>query len=323
MPLWQILFLLLLLLMAAATAAIILCARRAGHTIGQPKSPAPSVSSSPPSVAKTIHVEIYDAEELIQFAPIDLPPDRLPDSFEASTTIHLGERNFEVVEARPMTAAEFIASGKLRLVLREVKIEQVNVKDLLFSLPTIDGVLPPIAEGSTKLNKQVTEIHEDDWRQVEFVAIAQQDQIDEQVAAIRRIYEEQRTEEGYFRKLHVREQFATPLAGTKLTVANLIAAFDAPPMQLDGISVHGVAGQVLNGFAIRLLSGVELLGVTDDAGQIVALCLSQAQPNNALERDLPSLARFAREQQLCLVNWCRAEQLAPEESAFRAYFENA
>jgi hypothetical protein len=323
MPLWQILFLLLLLLMAATTAAIIVWARRAGQTIGRPTSATRSASASAPPVAKTIHVELFDVDELIQFEPLDLPPDRLPDSFEASTTIHLGERNFEVIEARPMTAAEFIASGKLRLVLREVRIEQVNVKDILFSLPTIDGVLPPIGEGSTKLNKQVVEIHEDDWRQVEFVARAVQDQIDEHRRAIRRIYEEQRTEHGYFRKLHVREQLATPLAGTNLTVANLVAAFDAPPMQLDGVSFHGVAGLVEGGFAIRLLSGIELLGVTNRMGHVAALCLSHAPPNNALDRDLPALARFAREHDLCLVNWCRAEQLPPDESAFHAYFENA
>jgi hypothetical protein len=222
-----------------------------------------------------------------------------------------------------MTAAEFIALGTLRLVLRELKIEQVNVKDILFSLPTIDGVLPPIAEGSTKLNKQVVEIHEDDWRQVEFVAMSRQDQIDEHLSAIRRIYDEERVDDVAFCKLHVRDSLTTPLAGTKLTVANLIAAFDAPPMQLDGVSFHRVPGLVASGFAIRLLSGIELFGVTNDAGQVTALCLSQAQPNNALERDLPALSRFAREHGLCLVNWCRAEQLPPEESAFRAYFENA
>jgi hypothetical protein len=324
LELWQIGFLLLLLLMAAAIAAILIRARRVSvMPFAKPFAPA----SSPPSPShsasrQSIHVEMFDAEELIQFQPVDLPPDRLPPSFEASTTLHLGDRNFQVVEARPMTAAEFIASGKLRLVLREVRIEQVDVKDILFSLPTIDGVLPAIAQGSTKLNKQVVEIHEDDWRQVEFVALALQDHIDEHLRAIQRIYEEERVDDAGFRKLHVRESLTVPLAGMKLTVRDLLAAFDTPPAQLDGIAFHGVAGLVANGFALRLLSGIELLGAVDDVGQVVALCLSHARPNNALERDLPALARFAQRYQLSLINWCHVEQLPTEESAFRGYFEN-
>jgi len=325
LPLWQIGFLLLLLLMAAAIAAIIIRARRIS-TIPVRMPPATSSLSSPTSstsdATRTIHVEMFDAEELIQFAPIDLPPERLPPEFESATTIHLGDRDFEVVEARPMTAAEFIASGKLRLVLREVRIEMVEVKNILYSLPTIDGVLPPIAEGSTKLNKQVVEIHEDDWRQVEFVALAQQDAIDQHLRAIRRIYEEERVDDAGFRKLHVRDSLRTPLAGTKLKVADLIAAFDAAPTPLEGIAFCGVAGLVDNGFAVRLLSGIELLGVVDDAGHIAALCLSHARPNNALARDLPALARFAQSHQLSLIDWCPVEQVPPEESALRAYFEN-
>ena len=218
MPLWQILFLLLVIFLALATAAIIIWARRVGPVVAPPRAPAlvpaPWKSQSVPSpAADTIHVELFDAEELIQFQPIDLPPDRLPDSFEAATTMHLGDRDFEVVEARPMTAAEFTVSKKLRLVLREVRIEKAALKDILYSLPTIDGALPGIAEGSTKLNKQVVEIHEDDWRQVEFVAQALQEQIDEQLRAVQQIYDEERVKIG-FRKLHVRESLTAPLAGT-------------------------------------------------------------------------------------------------------------
>ena len=237
--------------------------------------------------------------------------------------MHLDQGDFEVVEATPMTAAEFRRTGNLRLVVRERKIVKLDPGELLYSLATISNELPPIQPGTTKLQKQVVELHEDDWRQVEFVAIAQQEQIDAELAAIGRVYEEQRTEEGIFRAIHVRAGLAAPLAGTAITLAELFAAFDPPPVQLDGIAYRDVAGLVANGFALRLLSGIELLGIVDEAEHITVLCLSHARPNNAIERDLPVLARFARAHRLCLINWYRAEQFPAEESALRALFQIA
>jgi hypothetical protein len=317
MPLWQIGFLLLLLLMAAAIAAIIIRARQ----YGRPQS-APEPSTSPPPPGK-IRVEMIDASMKHHFQPTYFAPEQLPESFEAATTMHLDQGDFEVVEATPMTAAEFRRTGQLRLVVRERKIVKLNPSELLYSLATISNELPPIEPGTTKLEKQVVELHEDDWRQVEIVAMVQQEQIDAELAAIRRIYEEQRTEEGYFRAIHVRAGLAEPLAGTAITLAELIAAFDPPPpSRLDGIAYRDVAGLVANGFALRLLSGIELLGVVDEAGHVAVLCLSHARPNNAMERDLPALSRFAQSHRLCLINWYRAEQFPAEESALRAHFEN-
>jgi hypothetical protein len=67
--------------------------------------------------------------------------------------MHLGKNgDWEVVEARPMTAAEFRKTGKLVLIVRKVKATQfVDPAKILFSLPTISNELPGMGEGSTKL----------------------------------------------------------------------------------------------------------------------------------------------------------------------------
>jgi hypothetical protein len=318
LSLWHILFLLLLVLMAAAIAAIIIRARQYGRPQAAPE---PSTTTPPPSSGR-IRVEIIEANMKHHFRPTHFAPEQLPESFEAATTMHLDQGDFEVVEATPMTAAEFRRTGNLRLVVRERKIVKLDASEMLYSLATISNELPPIEPGTSKLEKQVIELHEDDWRQVEFVAMAQQEQIDAELAAIGRIYGEQRTEEGFFRAIHVRAGLTEPLAGTAITLAELIAAFDPPPpMQLDGIAYRDVAGLVANGFALRLLSGIELLGVVDEAGHIAVLCLSHARPNIALERDLPALSRFAQAHRFCLINWYRAEQFPAEESALRALFQ--
>jgi hypothetical protein len=300
--------------LAGVTAWIVVAARRANGRAG---SPAPV---SAPASSGLIRVEMIDANMKHEFTPTHLKPEQLPESFEAATTFHLGVGDFEVVEATPMTAAEFRASGKLRLVVRKVKIEQVDVSKLLYSLPTVAMTLPPIAEGSTKLGKQTVEIHEDDWRQIEFVSRSLQDQIDEQLAGIRRIYDEERASEFGFRKLHTREAFESPIAPVRATVADLIAAFETAPARLDGVSYHQIAGLVDHGFAIRLLSGLELIGLRDDADRISALCLGYGRPNNAVERDLPDLATFMSANGLVLIDWVQCEQVEPEISALRGYF---
>src|SRR4051812_9918971 len=110
---------------------------------------------------KTVRVELFDADTGKRFSVSDAPIERLPGSFEAATTLHLGEDDWQVVRATPVTAAEFSATGKLRLVLRRLpKPQHVDPKEILFSLPTICDATPGVATESTKLGKNVLELHE-------------------------------------------------------------------------------------------------------------------------------------------------------------------
>jgi lysophospholipase L1-like esterase len=58
-----------------------------------------------------IHVRYLDAANGKVFAQVKLPISKLPESFEASTTLHRGEEDWQVIEARPVTAAEFRRAG--------------------------------------------------------------------------------------------------------------------------------------------------------------------------------------------------------------------
>src|SRR5437667_11192190 len=91
-----------------------------------------------------IHVEYFDAESGKKIGQVKLPIERLPEGFEADTTLHRDDQDFRVERAEPMTAAEFRKTGKLRLVLRRVRIEKVNPRELLYSLPTVSNEWPPI-----------------------------------------------------------------------------------------------------------------------------------------------------------------------------------
>src|SRR6516164_1245381 len=126
-----------------------------------------------------VHLQCFDAATGQMFSQSHMPIAKLPRSFEAQTTMHRPDGDWEVVSARPMTAEEALASGKLVLVLRKIETESVDPKDMLFSLATIcDGPLPVIGEGSSKLDADVIELHEDDWRQIEWISAMFRDVID-------------------------------------------------------------------------------------------------------------------------------------------------
>src|SRR5262245_53558993 len=84
----------------------------------------------------------------------------LPASFFASTTMHVGDADWSVVSADPMTRDLYEKTQ--RLVLRLRPVENVAPQALLFSLPTICDQLPS-SEGADADGSEV-ELHEDDWR---------------------------------------------------------------------------------------------------------------------------------------------------------------
>jgi hypothetical protein len=266
-----------------------------------------------PARPNVIHVEMVDAATGRIFAESDIPPDQLPESFEAATTLHLGDADYDVEEADPVTAAEFRKTGRLRLVLRRVKIESIDPRSVLFSLPTISNDLPAIEPGSTKLNRNVLEIHEDDWRQTELIHLSLSAEIDEELADVARIYSEHRQGE-FFNQIHVRRRIPAPLAAARIQSLSLSIPGAAP---YDGLALYGVAGVVAGGWATKLASTADLFGVYQD-GFLAAVCLRGTVPPDAPEAGL--LAGIAIAHGLCLVDWCSCRRVEPDLAAFRDYF---
>jgi hypothetical protein len=267
---------------------------------------------------KTIHVQLVDVAGVVKFAPIMFPVERLPASFEADTTMHRPEGDWQVIEARPVSAEEFKQTGKLTLLVQKLgEITNVPLGDVLFSLPTISNDLPAIAEGSSKLGKNVLELHEDDWRQVEWVSASLMEPIEKELAAIRNIYEHERVDVG-FRKVHVRDQIPQPLLDATLNLHELASAVGKNATMLDGVSYAGVAGLVENAFALRLISSIEIYGLVRDSRLHVA-GFQNTRVNNVPDEDVRHLDEFAVRHQLLLVDWRRVQII---EANYRDYFTN-
>lgn len=243
------------------------------------------------SAMATVHVVLLDANTQRALGEVALEAAQLPESFAASTTLHLGGADWQVVHASSTTRDEYVALGKLVLQLR--RVEQVDPRTILFSLPTIENVAPPTTRGAVP--GDAVAMHEDDWRQVELVSSRFAAEIAAEQADIRAIFAEHRRGAA-FAKLHVRQRIPAPLAGAVIRIDELarlgvrralaIGPGGAPPALVDG------------GFAFVTPSGA-IYG-REAGGAIVALGLISGS-------DPALIQPLARSHGLTLVSWCRAE----------------
>ena len=86
---------------------------------------------------RTVRVEMVDADSGAVFGRSDVPPEELPETFERATTMHLGDEDWQVVEATPSSRVEFARSGELRLSLRRVL--SIDPSEVRFMLPTLSN----------------------------------------------------------------------------------------------------------------------------------------------------------------------------------------
>ncbi len=235
----------------------------------------------------TVHVVLVDAASGQPIGQVDLQPDQLPESFAQPTTLHLGDDDWRVEHAEPVTRAEAIAAGQLRLTLRQVV--QIDPAKILFTLPTLENAIPPMQDGEG----DALRIHEDDWRQIELVAPRFELEIAAELAAIREVVAE-RTGPGY-QRLHVRERIPEPLAGTSLTIAEVSGGARR------ALRIGDSAGIVAGGFGFDVAGGA-VYG-REHAGRVVVVGVHGAGAE--------ALRDLARAHRLVIVDWCAARLIRP------------
>lgn len=245
-----------------------------------------------------IHVQFVDEQTGQIVAETYAPLSTLPQSFEAETHLELGGQHWDVVAADPVTADLFARSGTLALTLRRVHVTQRDATDILYSLPTICDVIPPIAQGTTKLHKRVFELHEDEWRQIEFIPSSFNAEIQEEMKAIRYIYETATVGPG-FRALHLRQRIPTPLS---LPMPLVLSAFPDPQLY-DGIAYERIAGLIDAGFGFD--SARTILFGEQRHAFVTTLCLARSHAMNHEEAWTERVKAWMTHHELLLVDWCR------------------
>lgn len=268
---------------------------------------------------KLIHVTFIEAATGEPFAEVDLPVERLPEHFALQTTIHLGDQDWEVVNAEPMSAKEFIAIGVLKLTL--TPLINMPVDNILYSLPTISDELPNMTPRIDMVEMHLLTLHDDDWRQIELIDQSFKAEISTEMASIRRIFAEERvemTDYNAFKKMHIRSLIAEPIKKQCL-YQDLFEQLNEHGLPYDGCSFAKMDGIIRGGFAHQL-SGVEIYGFHHQ-GQIKVLGLQlTSEANHQLINDSAKLiCQLMNDHNLYLVDWCRGICLSADQQAITDY----
>jgi len=157
------------------------------------------------------------------------------------------------------------------------KVELMNPNDIWFTTPTISDEFPQTTPQTKETDFDIF-IHEDDYRQNEFLNVNSQSLIEEEFKSIKDIWSNHSKKSGeytLFKNCHVRKTIGSP---------NLTVDFTRLKSLLNGNSVGQVIinGEILtNGFAIKT-ENTTYFGILNK-NTVVELCIAQWNENTTRE----------------------------------------
>ena len=190
--------------------------------------------------------------------------------------------------------------------------------DVLFSLATISDDVGNIT-GDALPSEKIFAIHEDDWRQVEFVSQSFAHEIQLEITDIQNIYQNERSEVG-FKNVHVRKRIPNPFESQPITLSDLENIFH-PQEKFESVGFQRTRGTIPNSFAWKLDRNLILWGVTDNNGKIARLCVHGVPENENVTRFSEAFSSFNNQYKLTFVDWCRATNITSDVQAFANYFQ--
>jgi hypothetical protein len=260
----------------------------------------------------TIHVTFVEGATGRILGRTDIPIDQLPASFETATTLHIGNQDWHVDKAEPARAEGFGHTGALTLTLS--RVAYMDPRNILFTLPTLDAAIPHPDERISASGPGVLELHEDDWRQIEFVSAKYQREIEAELADIAAIFREHSVDNGRFlgfREIHMRKRIPSPL-DPPIALQHVWAALGVPGAEVAVVAFERTPGIVPASFAFRV-GGLTVYGASE-ANRLQCLCIHRHDAS-LREPTLSSLQRMMSAHRLYLVDWCRMVVLAPDDAA--------
>jgi hypothetical protein len=263
--------------------------------------------------SEKVHVTFIDEATGRIIKVADMAPDDLPESFQVDTTLHLGDIDWSVVRAIPVTRAESSQSKKLKLYVR--KVEKMDPSKILFSMPSICDLIPPLGSGLVAANDYA--LHEDDWRQLELVSHELASEVDNEIQSIRQIHLLHSAKIGW-RKIHVRSRPVTPVTG-RVTLRDAARVFGLAS-GFFGVTYSQSAVQINSGYSFTALDGQQFYGLTADGAVTVFAVARESLPVAPL-RSIEFVEALAREFNLDLVRWCGCERVGASDPRFREILE--
>jgi hypothetical protein len=260
------------------------------------------------SFSLNIEVTFIDDRTDESLGVTQIPANNLPDLFERDTTINLSGADWHVLNARPKTRAQYTKSKHLILWIR--RIEEINLTDILYSLPSICKIVPELS--NLPLTGSELTIAEDDWRQFELISHQLADKVDKEIAKIQRVHEHATAGAGW-QELHLRKHPEIPIA------SNIALTYLAKILNIStksvGITYDGSQSPITDGYSFQLNDDFSIYGLAPNHKvQVIAIGQDANVPPNTASIDL--LQQLARKFNLDLVHWCRCIRVNPDDPLF-------
>jgi hypothetical protein len=172
----------------------------------------------------------------------------------------------------------------------------IDPNKILFSLPTICDPAPAVDPIAPPAGAKV--LHEDDWRQIEFVAAANQEHINHELKTLIAFKNEHNRGQGWA-QVYNRKEHPVPLATLEVPVSAL------PKTSMNALAIGGGppwGGTVRGGFALDGGREWFIYGQHNDDGKIVNLAIQPGQANPGTEF-VAAIINVSKNHDLLLVDW--------------------
>lgn len=251
--------------------------------------------------SNTIKVQFIDSSNGNVFAISEMPLDQLPETFEIQTTMHLNDEDWTVEEAIPPSAKEFLQTKNLTLKMS--KVEYMDPKDLLYTLPTISNETPR-RSNSSLYNDFDYSMQEDDWRQIEFLNKSSFPHIEIEIAKIEKVKlndsEEVNSEFTAFKNCHVRDTIGEPnLVLDVIQLNNILKTEKMGSLKISDEFVE-------NGFSLKTES-TTFYGIIEK-GIVSQFCIGEFSDTTANE-----IQNLVNELDLLFVGWYHCQIISSND----------
>lgn len=251
---------------------------------------------------KIIHVDFVNAETNMLFARSKVPMQQLPKSFAPATVMHIGEEDWSVISAAPMTIEEIKKTKYLRLLLR--KVHYANSNDILYSIPTLsnEAVNPTNIEymEEKKIEKDlVMYINPDDWKQVELIPKSKITLLNSEIEKINEVYKEKIT--SGFKNVYLRLPFPDPIIDLHLTIDIIEQNFKIKSKKY--IAFPEPNKIISNGFYWELQENSGLYGIFNNNNEVQFVGIKNNYGND--HEPNSDIINFCNNYDLLVIDWVR------------------
>jgi hypothetical protein len=187
-------------------------------------------------------------------------------------------------------------------------LAEMNPKDILFTLPTLCDMAPPLQPMVAAAPEAAVSMHEDDWRQVEFVADGDRAAVDRELGELRRFKLEKQAALGWT-DVYIRKDRPESVRPLGIRLPDILQAARAASTRDVYLTTGSGAAKVHRGFAVAV-GDLTLYGHSEADATVASLGLLAPLPGILSAETRTALLALCRAYGLFVVDWYRVEVVA-------------